>query len=199
MWKLALGAIAIGALAVPSAAAQDQPTPRPRIKVDVQANADANASAASNLAFRASDLMDLDVRNAQGETVGSVHDLVIDVETGKVRYVAVAYGGFAGLGDKLFAIPLKQFKVKKDTEDDVYFLSTNLSEERMKSAPGFDEENWPAMASQTQWTQQVDKYYGDGDSIEGVDATNDATNDAAPRAVPRVEIEVAPPRANRGR
>jgi sporulation protein YlmC with PRC-barrel domain len=175
MWKLALGAVAIGVLAAPSAVVQEQPAPRPRVQVDAQTDADVdgNESAASNLAFRASDLMDLDVRDARGKTVGSVEDLVIDVETGNVRYVAVAYGGFAGLGDKLFAIPLKQFKVKKDTDDDVDFLSTNLSEEKLKNAPGFDEKNSPAMASRTQWTQQVDKYYGDGDSVEGVDATND--------------------------
>jgi sporulation protein YlmC with PRC-barrel domain len=197
MWKQALGALALGAFVAPFAVAQDQAEARPRVKVDVQTNADADAnkSAASNLAFRASDLADLDVRNAQGETVGSVHDLVIDVETGKVRYVAVAYGGFAGLGDKLFAIPLKQFKVKKDTEDDVYFFSTNLTEEKLKNAPGFDEENWPAMASQTQWTEQVDKYYGDDDTVEGVDATEET----APRAVPRVDIDVTPPRVDRDR
>jgi sporulation protein YlmC with PRC-barrel domain len=193
MWKLALGAAALGVLAAPSAVVQEQPAPRPHIQAEVQTNADADATkrAASNLAFRASDLMDLDVRDAQGKPVGSVEDLVIDVETGNVRYVAVAYGGFAGLGDKLFAIPLKQFKVKKDTDDDVYFLSTNLSEEKLKNAPGFDEKNWPAMANRTQWTQQVDKYYGDGDSVEGVDAT--------PRTAPRIEIEATPPRANRDR
>lgn len=197
MWKQALGALAVGASVAPFAFAQDQPETRPRVKVDVQtdADADANKSAASNLAFRASDLADLDVRNAEGETIGSVNDLVIDVETGKVRYVAVSSGGFAGLGDKLFAIPLNQFKVMKDTDDDVYFFSTNLTEEKLKNAPGFDEENWPAMASQTQWTQQVDKYYGQGDAVEGVDATDDAT----PRRVPRVDVDVTPPRVDRDR
>ena len=195
MWKRTFAAMALGALVAPIAFAQDQPDPKPRIKVEAKADADAARSSASNLAFRASDLMDLDVRNSSGATVGSVHDLVIDVESGKVRYVAVAYGGFAGLGDKLFAVPLTQFKALKDTEDDVYYFSTNLSEEKMKNAPGFDEENWPAMASQTQWTQQVDKYYGDGDTVEGVDATKETS----PRAVPRVEIDVTPPRVVRDR
>lgn len=184
MWKQAFAAMALGAFVAPFAFAQDQPDPKPRIQVDVNADAasDAAKSSASNLAFRASDLMDLDVRNSDGASVGSVHDLVIDVETGKIRYVAVAYGGFAGLGDKLFAIPLKQFKVMKDAEDDVYFFSTNLTEEKMKNAPGFDQENWPAMASQTQWTQDVDKYYGEGDSVD----TDDAT--------PRVDVDVTPRR-----
>lgn len=173
MLKRTFAAMALGLCAAPFAFAQDQPETRPRVQVDARATADADRSSASNLAFRASDLEGLDVRNKQGDTVGSVHDLVVDVESGKIRYVAVSYGGFAGLGDKLFAIPLKQFKVMKDTEDDVYFFSTNLTEEKLKNAPGFDEDNWPAMANQTQWSQQVDEYYGDGDRVEGVDATPD--------------------------
>lgn len=192
MLKQALAAFAVSTLVAPWALAQDPPETRPRVKVDVQSNAEVEKSAASNLAFRASDLADLEVRNSQGDKIGSVHDLVIDVETGKVRYVAVAYGGFAGLGDKLFAIPLKQFKVQKDTDNDVYYFATDLSEEKLKNAPGFDEKNWPAMASQTQWTQQVDKYYGDGDEVQGVDATEET----APRVAPRVDIDVVPPRTN---
>jgi sporulation protein YlmC with PRC-barrel domain len=184
MLKRTFATIALGAfVAAPFAVAQDQPEARPGVKV--QAQADADASSSSNLAFRASDLEGLDVRNQQGDTVGSVHDLVVDVESGKIRYVAVSYGGFAGLGDKLFAIPLKQFKVMKDTEDDVYFFSTSLTEEKLKNAPGFDEDNWPAMASQTQWTQQVDEYYGDGDDVDLV--------------APRVDVDVTPPRVERDR
>lgn len=188
MWKRSFAAFALGAFAATFAFAQDRPTAQPKgseqpSKAE-QPSADATTapekgSAGLNLAFRASDLEGLDVRNKAGEKIGSVHDLVIDVENGKVRYVAVSYGGFAGVGDKLFAIPLHQFKAMKDTEDDVYFFSTNLTEEKMKNAPGFDEENWPAMASQTQWTKQVDEYYGDDDRI---DAEKDATPD---RLVPR--------------
>ncbi|HEV7280059.1 MAG TPA: PRC-barrel domain-containing protein [Pirellulaceae bacterium] len=183
MLKRTFAAIAIGAFVAPLAFAQDGPVNRPR--ANAQAAASATKSSASSLAFRTSDLEGLDVRNKEGETVGSVKDLVVDVETGKIRYVAVSYGGFAGLGDKLFAIPLKQFKVVKDTEDDVYYFSTTLTEEQMKNAPGFDEQNWPAMASQSQWTQQVDQYYGDGDDIDLV--------------APRVDVDVTPPRVERDR
>lgn len=50
-------------------------------------------------------LIDDDVRNSEGEKLGDVKDLMIDLQGGRVAYVVVSHVGVLGMGDKLFAIP----------------------------------------------------------------------------------------------
>ena len=45
------------------------------------------------------------VVNRQKEDLGTIEHLMIDVETGRVAYAVLSFGGFLGMGDKLFAIP----------------------------------------------------------------------------------------------
>ncbi|HTM53637.1 MAG TPA: PRC-barrel domain-containing protein, partial [Pirellulales bacterium] len=44
-------------------------------------------------AFRASKLTGLNVRNTAGEKLGTVDDMVVDVRTGKISYIALGVGG----------------------------------------------------------------------------------------------------------
>lgn len=107
---------------------------------------------------RASQIMGMEVKNLDGKVLGSINDIVLDPATGKVRYLAVSYGGWLGLGDKLFAVPNQAFQWRKDDNQKTY-LVLNLSEERLKSAPGFDQDHWPDFATDKQWRQKVDTYY----------------------------------------
>ena len=45
------------------------------------------------------------VQNAAGEDLGEINELMIDLEKGRIAYAVLSFGGFLGLGDKLFAIP----------------------------------------------------------------------------------------------
>jgi sporulation protein YlmC with PRC-barrel domain len=45
------------------------------------------------------------VVNRQKEDLGKIEHLMIDVQTGRVAYAVLSFGGFLGMGDKLFAIP----------------------------------------------------------------------------------------------
>ena len=45
------------------------------------------------------------VVNRQKEDLGVIEHLMIDVEKGRVAYAVLSFGGFLGVGDKLFAIP----------------------------------------------------------------------------------------------
>src|ERR1019366_6787 len=65
------------------------------------------------------------------------------------------FGGFLGMGDKLFAIPWNALKV--DTVEKQFIL--NLDKEVLKSAPGFDKDHWPNMAD-VAWANGVFKFYG---------------------------------------
>jgi sporulation protein YlmC with PRC-barrel domain len=64
--------------------------------------------------IRMSQLVGMDVRNARGENLGDIKDLVIDADSGRVQYAVVGIGGFLGIGEKLSAFPMSAFKVSAD-------------------------------------------------------------------------------------
>ena len=110
-------------------------------------------------AMRASDLNGMEVRNAQNEDLGDIHDLVIDLQTGQVRYAAVSVGGVLGVGGDLYAVPWSAFRLQR-TDDDDYFLLLNATSQQFENAPGFDDDNWPNMAD-PQWRTTNDAYYNE--------------------------------------
>ena len=82
------------------------------------------------------------VVNYQGEDLGKIEEIMIDLDRGRVAYVVLSFGGFLGVGDKLFAIPWQAFSV--DTTQKRLIL--NADKELLEKAPGFDKNNWPDMA-----------------------------------------------------
>lgn len=121
---------------------------------------EAPANARSNdapVSYRASTIEGLPVRNAAGEDIGKIKDLVIDVRTGKVMYAALDFGGFIGVGDRLFAVPWHAFQVR--TADGKDELQLNVAKDRLKQAPGFDKNHWPNMAN-PDWSKDFDVFYG---------------------------------------
>jgi sporulation protein YlmC with PRC-barrel domain len=114
------------------------------------------AAVAYDTVFRVSRIEELKVINDRNKDLGHVDDLVIDVNAGKVKYAALAFGTTLGLGGKLFAVPLNEFTVKHATND--VFLVLNVSEEDLKKAPGFDNDHWPNFAD-SNWSAEIDRYY----------------------------------------
>lgn len=111
--------------------------------------------------FRTKDILGTRVENPQGENLGNLEDLVIDANTGDVAYAVLSFGGFLGLGDKLFAIPMEALRVSTKEgaigREQVFIL--NIDKDRLKNAPGFDKDNWPNMADRT-WGENIYNYYG---------------------------------------
>jgi sporulation protein YlmC with PRC-barrel domain len=95
-----------------------------------------------------------DVVNAQGEDLGVIKSIMIDVPSGRVAYAVLSSGGFLGIGDKLFAIPWHALTL--DADNKCFVL--NIDKERLKNAPGFDKDHWPSMADQ-RWATEVHSYY----------------------------------------
>jgi sporulation protein YlmC with PRC-barrel domain len=103
----------------------------------------------------ASTLIGGDVHNPQGENLGSIKELMLDVELGRVAYAVLSFGGFLGMGDKLFAIPFGALKLN-DAKD---HFTLNVPKERLKEAPGFDKDDWPSAADRT-WGREIHTFYG---------------------------------------
>jgi sporulation protein YlmC with PRC-barrel domain len=79
------------------------------------------------------------VVNAAGESLGHIQDYMIDIDSGRIAYCVLSFGGFLGLGDKLFAIPWQAMRL--DTEQQCFVL--NVPKEKLAEAPGFDKDHWP--------------------------------------------------------
>lgn len=110
-------------------------------------------------ALSATTLIGDDVKNAAGEDLGELKEIMIDLNGGRVAYAVLSFGGFLGMGDKLFAIPWEAFTV--DTEEKVLVL--NIDRETLRNAPGLDKDNWPeAMDGDDTWLAEIYDYYGYG-------------------------------------
>ena len=101
-----------------------------------------------------STLLGNDVYNADGEDVGDIKDIMLDMRSGKVSYAVLSFGAFLGMGEKLFAVPWSALEL--DTENRCFILK--VSKDRLKDAPGFDKDHWPNMADQV-WQREIRTYY----------------------------------------
>lgn len=95
-----------------------------------------------------------DVCNLKEEKLGTIQDIMLDMQTGKIRYAVLSSGGFLGMGDHLFAVPWSALKL--DTEHKRFILDVDV--ERLKAAPGFNKDEWPNMADST-WGSTIESYY----------------------------------------
>ena len=64
---------------------------------------------------------------------------MLDLATGRVVYVVLSFGGFLGIGNKLFAVPWAAFTL--DSPRHAFVLE--IPRERLSEAPGFDKDHWP--------------------------------------------------------
>lgn len=96
-----------------------------------------------------------DVCNHDDEQLGDIKEIMLDMRSGQIAYAVLSFGGVLGLGEKLFAVPWE--KLTLDTVNKRFLL--DLDKEQLKSAPGFDQDNWPDMASEA-WNDQMNQFYG---------------------------------------
>jgi hypothetical protein len=116
----------------------------------------ANSSAGPGPALMgANTLLGNDVYNNDGDDLGDIKEFMIDMESGKIAYAVLSFGGLLGMGDKLFAVPWAALAL--DTVNKRFTL--NVAINALKDAPGFNKECWPSMSDRT-WASGVHKFYG---------------------------------------
>ena len=103
----------------------------------------------------ANTLIGNDVYNQKDENLGDIKEIMLDVRSGRVSYAVLSSGGFLGIGEKLFAVPWTALSL--DTVNKRFVL--NVEKDRLKSAPGFDKDQWPNMADPS-WAKSIHDYYG---------------------------------------
>ena len=94
------------------------------------------------------------VKNPEGESLGDLKEIMLDLENGKIVYAVVSFGGVFTVGEKLFAVPWGALRV--DSENKCLVL--DVSKDRLKDAPGFDKDHWPDFADAT-FALEISGYY----------------------------------------
>lgn len=103
-----------------------------------------------------------DVSNRQGEDLGDIKEIMLDMQTGQIAYAVLSFGGIMGMGDKLFAVPWQALEL--DTENKRFIL--DVPKQKLQNAPGFDKDNWPDMASQ-QFGSDIHSFYETQQNVPG--------------------------------
>jgi sporulation protein YlmC with PRC-barrel domain len=126
---------------------------------------------------KVTDLKGKKVSNAAGENLGQIEEIVVDAGSGRTLYGVLSFGGFLGLGDKLFAIPWQSLQLT----DGAKGFTLNVDKDRLKNATGFSEDRWPDLANE-QFATSTYEYYGqkpywhsrDGDEQLAADRSGEA-------------------------
>jgi hypothetical protein len=93
------------------------------------------------------------VVNRAGEDLGQIEDFMIDFENGRIAYAVLSFGGFLGMGDKLFAIPWQALKLR--LTEHAFIL--DIDKEILEKAEGFGKDKWPLTCEEL---SRVYTYYG---------------------------------------
>jgi len=104
-----------------------------------------------SLEHAAEDVRGCKVVDATGHDIGHVDDLMIDEQHRKVRFLVVAAGGFLGIGEKRFWIPVDA--ITSIAEDHVHI---DLTAESVKHTPVYD----PEVVQAQPYANDVYTYYG---------------------------------------
>ena len=97
------------------------------------------------------------VYNRAGDSLGSIHNLMIDKASGHVAYAIMSFGGFLGIGDQFHPLPWSVLKY--DTNMGGYVV--DLDKEQLEGSPAFDAGSEPDWRDRT-YENKIHDYYGVG-------------------------------------
>ncbi len=103
------------------------------------------------LADSAIDVRGRRVVDRNGDAIGKVDALMLDEAESKVRFLRVAAGGFLGIGERLFLIPVEA--VTRIDDDGVHVDQTR---ERVAGSPSYD----PVIVPDVDYYGDIYGYYG---------------------------------------
>ena len=89
------------------------------------------------------------VYDTTGNKIGEIDHLMIDKASGNVRYAVMSFGGFLGLGHSHYPLPWNA--IRYDRQREAYI--TNVTEDQLKDAPEFSDDNWTDRDWEARWHQ----------------------------------------------
>jgi sporulation protein YlmC with PRC-barrel domain len=88
-------------------------------------------------------LVGTNVKDAEGNNLGSVKNLIVDQEEGQITHVVIGVGGFLGIGERERVVEWDQLNIRMDERNR---LVATLDQGTLRAAPLFEEREAPAAA-----------------------------------------------------
>jgi len=102
------------------------------------------------------------VVNTSKEDVGTIKEIMLDVEGGQIGYAVMLSGTVMGVGGKLFAVPWQALRL--DTVNKRFVLDVDKAQ--LDAATGFDKNHWPDRADVT-WQRGLDAQASPRAAVDG--------------------------------
>lgn len=83
------------------------------------------------------EMMGKTVRGSDGESIGSVEDVIIDPQSGEARHLVISSGGFLGIGAKQIAVDMTTADLTRQDDD---LLLPNMTQADVEALPEFEME-----------------------------------------------------------
>lgn len=101
------------------------------------------------------------VVNPQGDDLGTISDIMLDIQSGRIAYAVLSFGSL--FSKKLFAIPWEALSLE---DPDRYYegggdrrFVLNISADKLKEEDGFDPDHYPRQPDRS-WLSNVHSKYG---------------------------------------
>jgi sporulation protein YlmC with PRC-barrel domain len=109
--------------------------------------------------WRASQLIGTEVKDAAGQGVGKIEDIIVE-PSGRIPMMVLSFGGFLGMGEKLFAVPWSAMRIERDDRDSPVVMLDQVRKETLANAPGFTRDRWPDPRDR-RWGEESQRYWSD--------------------------------------
>ena len=94
----------------------------------------------------ASEIKGSTVRNRQKEEIGDINEVLIEPDSGRVRFAILSVGGFLGLGSTRVAVPWSAFEITPQGGRITYML--DATRDRLEKAPRVEGKNYERLYPQ---------------------------------------------------
>lgn len=84
------------------------------------------------------------VSDAQGQELGEVKDVVVDLQSGQVHAAVIEFGGTLGVGGKSYAFPIQDLQPGSQGQ----YTLANVEKDKLEKAQGFAQGVWPEIDPQ---------------------------------------------------
>ncbi|WP_439534753.1 PRC-barrel domain-containing protein [Polymorphobacter sp.] len=89
--------------------------------------------------FPATALVGRPILDDGGEKLAEVVEAIIACDTGTIQHVVVRFGGVAGVGEQIVALPLADLTIDSEA------IRTRLNQQALTDLPRLDERLWPRL------------------------------------------------------
>lgn len=100
----------------------------------------------------ASSLINSTVMDSQGQAMGKLKDLFVDLKNSEIVFAAISTGSILGMDNKYFALPARVLTIQDDK------LMVNATKEKLEGGPSFEKDKWPDVNDQ-KWVKDLYGYY----------------------------------------